>query len=278
LAIFAALATIFFFIWLKTDWQMLKDEQKGRNYKPTARMTEIAEELQLTRKGRAVFNAAQPTLQTNLAFNQKCGRDGGGTYTLGCYFEDNGEHINIYDNGLDKLESNTISYDFRTQRAVTTLHETLHAVYARLDDQDEICAELKTVVPNYPQMQSELSLYDESQYCTEAFARVGSEHADALSNTQLARTYREYFTPNTELITKYAQNETQLAELNAAMNSSRQTLVAEKTRVDSLVASKSRYANSAIANYNQLVSAHNALAKELRTIYNNLDSERVASL
>ena len=278
LTIFAALAAIFFLIWLKTDWQMLKDEQKGRDYKPSAKMTEIANELNLTRKGRAVFYAAQPTLQDEAQFNQKCGQDGGKTYTLGCYYDDGSEHIDIFDNGLSSLNNEHISFDFNTQRTVTVLHEMLHAVYVRLDNQSEICAELKTIVPNYSQMQSELSLYSESQYCTEAFARVGSEHADALGDTKLAKIYREYFSPNDVLIAKQAQNEMQLTILNNRIDASRQTLAAEKTRIDSLISNKSRLTNSAINSYNQLVSEHNALAKELRAVYRNLDSERVASL
>lgn len=278
LAIFAALATVFFLIWLKTDWQMLEDERKGRDYKPSAAMTQIADELQLTRKGRAVFYATKPTLQDSSQFNQKCGKDDSASYTLGCYYEDTDEHINIFDNGLDLFKNDLISYDFRVQRSVATLHEMLHAVYARLDNQAEICAELRPIVSSYPQMERELLLYNKSQYCTEAFARIGSEHADALQDTSLAKIYNDYFAPNSNLIAKYSQNETQLANLDSLFANSRKNLKNERSRVESLIASQSFYANNAIDNYNQLVLKHNALAKELRAIYSNLDSGRAASL
>ena len=134
------------------DWHYISDEQKAANFKPSAEISAIADELQLTRRGRAAFYATQPELQDSAAFNANCGDDGEATYMLGCYAGGDNERIYLYDINADVLDENGIHYDFAAERSTTALHEFLHAVYARLDarEQQNVCRAAKTFVTQKP--------------------------------------------------------------------------------------------------------------------------------
>ncbi len=273
-----------------TDWRTLEDELKGFGYVPSNEIAQISDELKLTRKGKAIFYATKPQLQTSSAFNQTCGNDGQDSYTLGCYYKDyhNQEHIYLYDNDIESIDENGFHFDFTTRRAVTALHELMHAVYARKSTEEklQICADTKAVANTIPQLSSELARYPEEQYCTESFARIGAEYIASLEESspaknRLAYVYGDYFTPNKTLGDKHANNQEQLAKLEAAVENSTNYLNGEKSRIDDLInnyyrsPSRARYAetNRAITNYNNSLTNHNSLVATYNKIGQALDSE-----
>ena len=270
-------------IFWSLDWQYISDAEKASNSAPSVEIATIADNLQLTRRGRAAFYAAQPTLQDKDAFNKNCGNDGDATYMLGCYAGGENERIHLYNIGAETLDENGVHYDFAAERDTTALHELLHGVYARLDSrkQQSVCRAAKSFVEQTPNLKDSLSYYSDELYCTEAFARIGSEYADQVSGV-FSDTFAKYFTVNTDLISRHQQNEKQLAALTARTAESHEKLSVAKGRLDTSIAAYRssltrgmyRSVNAQIANYNTMVSDYNALVKTYEKIARALDSEQ----
>lgn len=265
------------------DWQFISDKQKAANFTPTAEIASIADDLQLTRHGRAAFYAAQPALQDASTFNANCGNDGEATYMLGCYAGGENERIHLYDIETGILDENSIRYDFTAERSVTALHEFLHAVYARQGwyKQQSLCREAKAFVAQKPELAEALGYYSEAQYCTEAFARIGSEYPDQVSGA-LAQTFGKYFVINDGLLARHWQNEKQLAMLAAQTAKSHDEIKAAKGRLDTSISAYRasltyrgyRAVNAQIDSYNTMVADYNALVATYRKIVRTLDSEQ----
>ena len=265
------------------DWQFISDEQKASKFVPSAEIASIADDLQLTRRGRAVFFAAQPTLQDAATFNVDCDDDGEATYMLGCYAGGNDERIHLYDIKTDALDENGIHYDFVAERSTTALHEFLHAVYVRQSQnkQQDICRAAKTFVAQKPELKEALGYYSDAQYCTEAFARIGSEYPDQASGV-LAQTFSKYFVINDGLLARHWQNEKQLAALAEKTAKSHAEIKAAKGRLNDSIAAyraslsyRGYYAvNAQISDYNTMVADYNSLVATYKKIVAALDSEQ----
>ena len=289
------LAVLTTLIGIKTDWQMLADEMKAGDYAPSAEIEAVADNLQLTRKGKAVFYAAHPELQSSTAFNLSCGNDGEGSYTLGCYWNDGkDEHIVLYDTGVSELREGDIRYDFTAERNNSALHEMLHAVYDRLDEEDKhlACANALAIANEIPSLKTSLGLYSDNQYCSEAYARIGSEYIGSLENYNisseakvaakiLSEHFNQYFSYNYNLVAAHRSNQATETSLRLYLTQLHIGLATERNHVETL--RNSYYFNptfAAYANTNNAIAAYNnrlATYKSYYAIYTKihtiLDSE-----
>lgn len=264
------------------DWQYLADERRASDFKPSAQVAAIADDLQLTRRGRAAFYATQPAVLDADAFNTNCGRDGEATYMLGCYAND---RIYLYNLDAETIDENGVYYDFAAEQKVTALHEFLHAAYSRLDarEQGAVCRDVKGVIAAMPELSKDLEYYTADQFCTEGFARIGSEYIGEITlPAKLQAVYARYFTPDYDLIALGRQNKAQLAELSARTAKTRETLGVEKTRLDSSISAYRssltrrghRAVSAQIADYNTMVADYNSLVATYKKIAKVLDSEQ----
>ena len=280
-------ATIGVLVGVCTDWIMLADEAKARDYVPSTGVEKIAEELQLTRKGKSIFYATGPQLQNSVAFNKGCGNDGKDTYTLGCYWKDDAknEHIALYDTGISELNENGFHFNFAAERNVTALHEMLHAVYERLDEDDKVtvCSNAHLIAEGIPSLKQSLAIYPESQYCTEVYARIGSEYIAALSGKDsepvriLSEHYQQYFSFNYELAQAHRNNQTTELALGTHLMNLYNNLSIEKARVESLKNNYYRYPSVAnLANTNAAIDNYNSRLAEYKTYYSTHERIRTA--
>ncbi len=304
------LAVLGTLVGVKTDWQMISDELKARDYTPTAEIKEIAETLRLTRKGKSIFYATHPKLLTSNAFNRTCGGDGEkGSYILGCYYaedtEEKKEHLHVFDTGVARLDENGVHYDFVTDRNITAMHEMLHAAYERLDSdkQSEMCGYARTIIGENKSLASELEGYSDDQICTEAFARIGSEYIIAYSGYEadvavpykrddltvagkiaadkLGAQYQKYFSYNYELFEARQQNLNERAMLryyittrNAELNKYYNTILAAIGNYYAAPAAwKANLINQAIASYQSGINTLKSYIGTYQKIDNTLDSE-----
>ncbi len=104
--------------------QYIIDQIAVWQFKPTAEMNALVSRTGMNDYGKFVFLASQPTLDGTQNFNSECDRVENTTSILGCYKDYRIFIYNITDAQLDGV------------REVTATHETLHAAYARLG-QDE---------------------------------------------------------------------------------------------------------------------------------------------
>lgn len=294
------LAVLITLIGVKTDWQMLADERKASDYTPSAEIEAIADSLQLTRKGKSVFYAARPELLKSAEFNLGCGSDGDGSYTLGCYWNDGeAEHIALYGTGVSELREEDIYYDFVAERNNSALHEMLHAVYDRLDEEDKnsACANALTIAKDIPSLKTSLSLYPDRQYCSEAYARIGSEYITSLEGYNLSREaklaadvlsvhFGQYFSYNHKLAKAHQDNRATEAHLNHYLTELHSGLATEHDYVQAL---RSGYyynptfaayinTNNAIAAYNNRLAAYKSYYAIYTKIHAILDSESSVNL
>ena len=311
-AVAIAAASVIGIICFNTDWQMLEDERKARDYTPSAQIASTVDTLRLTRKGKSVFYATHPEFQDSKNFNLTCGRDGAETYTLGCYFKDEGEgeKLYIFDNKTNAFNSHGISYDYITERNRTALHELLHAVYERYDEKDQqtICRDLSTISDKITDLKNALKYYPSEQICTETFARIGSEYIASLSSSNisdstppisradyslaeqnaidnLAKEYQRFFNFNYSLSSAHWKNKNQVATLETRLKTESAQIDAERNRVNAMVdnyyrwPTRSKYysTNAAIDAFNERVSSYNSLYSAYCDLHDGMDSEKIAS-
>lgn len=299
---------------LVTDWQLVADERKASQFSASEDVKSIADSLNFTRKGKAVFFATQPKLLASTAFNKTCGRDGSGTFTAGCYYKDlkDDEHIEIYDVGSSTINENGLSYNFGEYRKAVVLHETLHAVWERFSEEkrSSVCNSLRILSNQIDRLKKEVSMYKSDEMCTELFARIGSEYApilspensissssipikfnalnsdgkDAISN--LVKVYDEYYdTKKYSWEINYWQNENKLSAFETKILNYSNSLSSKEEYTRSLInqyyywPTWNRYytANNAIEEYNSMVSTYNSYVNTYNKIYTKLDSERTMS-
>lgn len=298
-----------------TDWQLVADERKASQFSASEEVKSISDSLSLTRKGKAIFFASQPKLLNSTEFNKTCGRDGSDTFTAGCYYKDSkdDEHIEIYNVGSSTIRENGLTYNFTEYRKSVALHEMLHAVWERFDDNKRasICGDLKVLSNQISALKQEVSLYKSSEMCTELFARIGSEYAPILSPnnsiatssnipmryssldstgknaiTNLITVYDEYFdTAKYTWVVAYWQNQSQLNSFETKILNYADNLKSKEQNTRALISQYyswptwGRYnaANNAIAEYNGMVSTFNSYVDTYNKIYTKLDSERTMS-
>ncbi len=293
----------------RTDWQLIADEKEAQSYQATAAVEGIADDLSLTRKGRAIFLASHPILMSRADFNRTCGRDGSGSaYTAGCYYKDSEEkeHLEIFDSGYANINENGLSYDFVAQRKITALHEMLHAAWERLPEnkQTETCGRLRTLSRDIRTLSDEVASYPSDQICTELFARVGSEYIPALQTqtssailpirysalsadgkaavAQLEKLYADYFdTSATRNLVSYWANKSSLDSFAAKAELAENTLRQRKEYAQRMTQLYYSYptwngyyaANNAISSYNESVRVYNSYVATAQKLNYALDSE-----
>lgn len=316
------LIVVFFIIFLtaiilaivlpKIDWQYISDQNKASNFVPTSDIEDIADNLTLTERGRAVFYASSPVLMIGEAFDNECDNYKNDIYLSGCYYKDiNGdEHIIIYNVGSDTLNENGVSYDFSSYRRIVALHEFLHAVWARLSDsvQQDTCADLSIVANQIPDLVNELSTYDGSELCTEMFARVGSEYMPSFMNDYLYKdsdiptrlknlssdaqdsvndlkdVYNTYFNIyNTGLAIDHWKNVITLKQFENSLANFESEINANSQTIDQMIIlyyqspSRSFYYTvmAAIENHNENIERYNSYVETHNKIYEILDSTKL---
>lgn len=178
--------------WGIVNREWIVDYARGVSYQPTAEMSAIRDKLKLTERGEFLFNATQPVLNGRETFNNVC-RAATDTEVavLGCY---TGGNIYIY---------NIVSSEFAGIRELTTAHELLHAVWARMSDEERVALVeplTKTFEANQEILGKELDTYDVKEKQEELYVRAGTEVADLPA--ELEKHYAEVFT-NQDLIVKF---------------------------------------------------------------------------
>ena len=87
-------------------------------YQPSAEMSTVIDNIELTDNGMRILRASRPELQDATAFSQNCPNVSTETSTLGCYYA---RHIYVFD--VDNAELNGI-------KEAVLAHELLHAVWS----------------------------------------------------------------------------------------------------------------------------------------------------
>ena len=148
---------------------------RGKTYQPSSEMVAIRDSLNLTERGRFLFDASQPALNNEEDFNYNCQSDDEESAILGCYTEKNIYVYNITEERLKGI------------RELTTAHELLHAVYERMSvgERDAIRADLEKIyLNNLEALKEEIDVYDSEEQLEEIYVRVGTEIKDLTADLE----------------------------------------------------------------------------------------------
>lgn len=171
------------------------DFVRGMSYEPTSEMARIRDSLNLTERGEFLFKASHPRLNEKDDFNDNCRH---GTEqeiaVLGCYADGD---IFIYN--ITESELNGI-------RELTTAHELLHAVWARMDENEK--KDWETVLnqiykDNQEILKDEIETYAGSEKQEELYVRAGTEIKSLPAS--LEKHYAEIFKDQDKIVDFYEQ-------------------------------------------------------------------------
>ena len=228
------------------DW--IYDYFRGASYEPVGEMARIREDLQLTDRGRFIFNASQPVLSGRESFNNACRTMDTEVAVLGCYTDGN-----IYIYNIDSAELKGI-------RELTTAHELLHAVWARMSDEEKnsLRDTLEQVYSkNTDVLKDELDTYTELERLEELYVRAGTEIADLPEN--LEKHYAEVFKNQDLIVGFYDSYITVFKEIEAEMD----TLKQEMDEISAQVEIKTAEYESRASQLNVEIASFNACAETM---------------
>lgn len=245
-----ALLLISLFLWLNK--QFVTDVIANWQYRPSSAIAAIAVRTTMTDTGRFYFYASKPVLESTQAFNQECERKEANSAILGCY---TGTNIFLYDVTDEQLDG---------IKEVTAAHETLHAAYDRLGQEEK--DRLKPLfVAEYEKRRGDKELSDRMAFYerneageqdNELHSIIGTEFKDI--DPQLEAHYAKYFKDRQVIVTLFTKYRTIFKQLQAQT----ETLAAElKTLTAKITAASEKY-NSDVTALNAAIGAFNKRANE----------------
>lgn len=204
----------------------LVDLFRGMSYSPSEEMGRIMDGLELTDRGEFVFKASQPVLSGRGEFNAHCRTDlSVETAVLGCY---TGGDIFVYD--IDSEELSGI-------RELTTAHELLHAVWARMGEGERraLTESLTRVFDaNQEILAEEIDGYEVSEKQEELYVRAGTEVKNLPA--ELEKHYAEVFRDQDKVVGYYNKYIAVFRQLQTEMEELAQQMEVLKTGIESKTA------------------------------------------
>ena len=204
--------------------QWIDDYMRGFGYEPEGEMGRIMKDLELTGRGEFLFRAARPELSLQDEFNAVCRSVlDEEIAVLGCYTGDN-----IYVYNIDSAELDGI-------RELTTAHELLHAMWARMSESERSALSdvlKQTLEKNRNVLGEELEIYDAEQRQEELFVRAGTEVADL--PVELEKVYGGIFSDQDMIVSFYNKYIGVFRAMEAEMNELESQMQGIQTQIDSL--------------------------------------------
>ncbi|MBC7943396.1 hypothetical protein H7X68_02785 [Candidatus Saccharibacteria bacterium] len=269
--------------WLVWNRQYAFDQWTVWSYQPTTSVASIVERTAMSPKGEFYFYASRPAVNTATEFNENCKRQEAKSAILACY---SSGRIYIYDIANAQLDG---------IKEVSAIHETLHAVWERMSDEDKksvgVLLEAEYIKIDNPELKERMAYYDRNEpgeHLNELHSIVGTEISDI--GSELEAHYAQYFTNRSKIIALHAgyqalfnnirsQTDGLLVELNA-LNVNISAAIAQytneaallKTETDAL-RNRSRTINRSNSSE---VNAFNATRESLLERISQLESSRLA--
>lgn len=183
------------FAMTQVDYVAITDTIRGNGYEAQGELADIIEQLQLTDDGMRILRATRPELQDRDAFNSNCTVELIEAVTLGCYSGNAGRIYvyNIQNNDLDGIRQSVLA------------HELLHAVWARLGEEEKsrLMEEMDKVYENNELVRKNMAIYENQKDYSELHSVIG-QMVQPDSLTGLLRThYARYFKDHAAIVAFY---------------------------------------------------------------------------
>jgi len=214
------------------DWVIIFDRFAGFDFEPTAAMTSLKNDLDLSTRANIIFSATHPTIKDGNDFNRACSAVSREVSVLGCY---DGQHIFIYNVTHPELEGIQQS---------TLAHELLHAIWDRLPDstQDSISVDLDAIYEaNIDRLKPRLDLYPDDSFFAELHSIIGTEFINLPDRLEVH--YARYFNDQNRVVSFYDQYATKFEKLRT-----------EAEALFAQIAINKELIEAKVANYNDAVT------------------------
>lgn len=160
-------------LWLFFNRQYAIDQVSVWSYQPSSAVATLSQKVKFTDKGKFIFYATKPELESQEAFNKECPRQETGSPILGCYTTD--DRIYVYNLTNAQLEG---------MEEVTAAHEMLHAVWYRTSasDKEKLTTELQAAYEKLDdtELKTRMEYYQRTEpgeFANELHSILGSEKA-----------------------------------------------------------------------------------------------------
>ena len=183
-----------------------RDFLQSFGYVPSDEVKGIKEDLELTSKGEAIFNASRPILDSREDFNHHCSSYDEQISVLGCY---TGGGIYVYNIKTPEIDG---------VRESTMAHELLHAVWSRLneDERQILSTALWQVYNEHHELAEDLDIYDDKEKLDELHSRVGTQIATL--PVELEMHYAKYFNNQDDIVAYYLKYDAPFREINGQLD------------------------------------------------------------
>jgi len=195
-------------LWLVLNRTYVQDQLTVWGYTPSADVSQLATELELTNKGTFYFYASTPRIDNADTFNKNCPQQEVNNPILGCY---NGQQIFIY---------NVNEVDLEGIQQVTAAHETLHAIWKRMDvgEQERVGALLRAAYnsiadDDFKQRMSYYERNEPGEFINELHSIIGTEYGSL--SPELEQYYSQYFKDRSKIVAYHAQYDTLFTDLES---------------------------------------------------------------
>lgn len=214
---------------------------------PSVEVEQLADELTLTESGRRVLFATRPQIEDARDFETHCPVEA--EVVLGCYYRG---RIYVYDVTDERLAGTVQS---------TTAHELLHAVYARMepDEQtriDALVADYVATVPSDDDILAIVETYPAAQRADEWHSRLATSFASLPD--ALEQHYAQVFADRQRVVAFDTASRAQIdgytdriEQLSAELDAASADLTARSAAYDADIAAL----NADIASFNQRADA-----------------------
>ena len=173
--------------------QAFFDEFRLHGYVASSDISQLATDTSMLPSMRRLFYIYHPELQEKVAFNSSC-RDNEQTIVLGCYVDTRGIYLlNVTDSRLTGVEQ------------VTAAHETLHAAYARLSQNEQKKVDAMTM--SYYATVTDQRLKDTIELYKKQDTRIVPNELHSILGTEvrtlpgdLEQYYKRYFADRSKVV------------------------------------------------------------------------------
>lgn len=223
--------------------QLIRDTVLYYQYAPNETVASFVEQTGMNDRGKFLFYASHPSLETAQSFNEHCEKREHSSAVLGCY---DGQNIYIYDITDPKLDG---------IRPTTAAHEMLHAAYKRLsvNERQDVDTLLEA---EYAKLKDNVELADRMEFysrtqpgdrANELHSIIGTEVAQISS--ELETHYKKFFSDRSKVVAQHSKYHAIFEELRLKAE-------ALTTEIDQLAASlegkKSAYESQAASLRNDI--------------------------
>ncbi len=245
--------------------QRIFDQISVWQYNPSTAIISLTERAGMNDNGKFIFFASQPKLESTNDFNKVCNKIENSNSILGCY---NSLHIYIYDVTDSKLDG---------VREVTATHETLHAAYIRLSNNDKAKVN-KLIEVEYEKLKNNseflqlMAFYERTEpgeRDNELHSLIGTEVS--IISPELEKYYSKYFTDRQKVV---ALNAKYIGAFNDLKTRDNEITTKIDTSYASITSEQNEYSSAVIILDADITSFNNRASNGDFTSQSHFNNER----